>query len=112
MSAAKFYDYMGGGKPILAAIHPRGPERRLLEELRAGWWADIHDVADIRRLFLDAAVRGNTVLTAFKPDTEKIARYERKVLAQRYAALLHSIAGKQREQGSQIQAAELTREVG
>ena len=111
-AAAKLYDYMGGGKPILAAIHPRGPERHLIEQLRAGWWADIHDVADIRRLFLDAAVRGNTVLTAFKPDTEKIARYERKVLAQRYAALLHSIAGKQREQGSQIQAAELTREAG
>ena len=107
----KFYDYVGGGKPILGVVRPEGETRRLFDELRAGWWADIHNVADIRQLFLDAAARGNTLLTAFKPDTEKIARYERKVLAQGYAALLHSIAGKQGEKGSQIQAAELTVEV-
>jgi glycosyltransferase involved in cell wall biosynthesis len=108
----KFYDYVGGGKPILGAVEPDGETRRLFDELRAGWWADIHDVADIRRLFLDAAIRGDSLLTAFKPDTEKIGRYERKVLAQRYAALLHSIASKQLEQGSQSQAAELTRKAG
>ncbi len=108
----KFYDYVGGGKPILGAVDPGGETRRLFDELRAGWWADIHDVADIRQLFLDAAVRGNSLRNTFEPDTEKVARYERKVLAQRYAALLHSIAGKQRGQGSQIQAAELTREAG
>ena len=108
---AKFYDYVGGGKPILACIHPNGDIRAMLEELRAGWWADIHDVADIRRLFLDAAARCNTLLTTFEPDTKKIARYERKVLAQRYAALLHSIAGRQHKNGARIQAAELTLEV-
>jgi hypothetical protein len=110
--SAKFYDYVGAGKPILACIHPDGDIRVMLEELRAGWWADIQDVAGIRQLFLDAAASGNTLPAAFKPDTEKIARYERKVLAQRYAALLHSIAGKQRENGSQIQAPELTRKAG
>ena len=29
----KFYDYVGGGKPILGAVHPGGETRRLLEEL-------------------------------------------------------------------------------
>ncbi len=112
MSEASSTTTSAGANPFSAPFIPRAKLAACFEELRAGWWADIHDVAGIRRLFLDAAVRGNSLLTAFQPDTEKIAQYERKVLAQRYAALLHSIAGKQREQGSQIQAAELTREAG
>ncbi len=88
----KFYDYVGGGKPILGAVHPEGETRRLLEELRAGWWAPVDEVKAIRKLFLDAAVRGKAPFADFKPDTDRIAQYERKALAQRYAALLHSIA--------------------
>jgi hypothetical protein len=88
----KFYDYVGGGKPILGAVHAQGETRRLLEEMRAGWWADVQDVEAIRRLFLDAAARGNSLPLEFRPDTAKIAQYERKVLARRYAELLHSIA--------------------
>jgi glycosyltransferase involved in cell wall biosynthesis len=87
----KFYDYIGGGKPILGTIIPEGETRRLLEELRAGWWAGNRDVEGIRRLFIDVAARGNSLLDEFHPDLEKIAQYERKVLAQRYAGLLHSI---------------------
>jgi len=93
----KFYDYAGGGKPILGALNVNGETRRLFDELRVGWWADIEDVDSIRRLFVDAAARGTSHQREFQPDREKIAQYERKVLAQRYAALLHSIAGKQRE---------------
>lgn len=103
--AAKFYDYIGAGKPILATVHPGGEVRRLLEELRAGWWAASRDIEGIRRLFVDAAARGNSFATAFQPDLEKIAQYERKVLAQRYAVLLHSIARRQREPDSQAPAA-------
>ena len=51
----------------------------------------------IRQLFVDAAARGDSLLSEFQPDIEKIAQYERKVLAQRYAGLLHSIAGTQHE---------------
>jgi glycosyltransferase involved in cell wall biosynthesis len=97
----KFYDYAGGGKPILGAVHPEGETRRLLEELRAGWWAGNQDVEGIRQLFIDAAARGDSLAAEFQPDREKIARYERKVLAERYARLLHSIAASQRGQLSQ-----------
>ena len=90
----KFYDYVGGGKPILGAVNSQGESRRLLDDLRAGWWADIHDVQGIRQLFLDAAARGSSLPIVFQPDLQKIAQYERKVLAQRYAKLLHSIAGR------------------
>jgi glycosyltransferase involved in cell wall biosynthesis len=97
--SSKFYDYVGGRKPILGAVHAEGETRRLFDELRAGWWAGNHDVDGIRRLFLDAAARGNSLLTEYKPDTEKIAQYERKVLARRYAGLLHSIGYSCDKQG-------------
>jgi glycosyltransferase involved in cell wall biosynthesis len=103
--SAKFYDYIGAGKPILATVHPTGDVRRLLEELRAGWWAGSRDVEGIRELFLDAAARENSLTDEFQPDTEKIAQYERKVLAQRYASLLHSIARRSHQADSDIAAA-------
>ena len=102
----KFYDYVGGGKPILGAVNSDGESRRLLDELRAGWWADIHDVQGIRQLFVDAAARGSSLLAEFQPDLQKIAQYERKVLAQRYARLLHSIAGGQHERYTQTPEAQ------
>ena len=90
--AAKFYDYVGSGKPILATIHPQGDVRRLLEELRAGWWADSRDLTAICNLFIDAATRADRLASEFRPDIAKIGEYERKPVAQRYASLLQSIA--------------------
>jgi hypothetical protein len=90
----KFYDYLGSGKPILGAVHPEGETRALLERTRGGWWAAIDDVDGIRKLLLDAVNRGDSLLDEFHPDTERIAQYERAVLARRYARLLHSIAGR------------------
>jgi glycosyltransferase involved in cell wall biosynthesis len=98
--AAKFYDYIGAGKSILATVHPGGEVRRLLEELRAGRWVGSRDVEGIRQLFIETADRGNSQLASFRPDLVKIAQYERKALAHRYACLLHSIAGSERECGS------------
>ena len=100
--AAKFYDYIGGGKPILAAVHPQGDERRMLEELRAGWWAGNRDVKGIRQLFVDAAARVDSLHSTFHPDADKIAHYERKALAHSYAELLHSIVCRQNGAGSHV----------
>ncbi len=84
---AKFYDYIGSGKPILGALHRAGYLCRLLEDLRARWW-----VKAVRQLFVEAAARGKAPFTDFRPDTAKIAQSERRILTQRYTALLHSIA--------------------
>jgi hypothetical protein len=75
-------------------VHPEGETRRLLEEMRAGWWASIDDVEGIGKLFIEAAGRGRALGNVFQPDLEKIAQYERKVLAQRYARLLRVLAEK------------------
>jgi glycosyltransferase involved in cell wall biosynthesis len=104
--AAKFYDYIGAAKPILATVHPGGEVRRLLEEMRAGWWVGSRDVEGIRQLFIETAARGNSQLASFHPDLEKIAQYERKALAHRYACLLHSIARSERQCSSQMSSAE------
>jgi hypothetical protein len=73
----------------------------MIEDLRAGWWADSSDVEAIRELFLETAVCGGSRLESFQPDTAKIAQYERKPIAQRYAALLHTIASSVRARNSQ-----------
>jgi glycosyltransferase involved in cell wall biosynthesis len=90
----KFYDYVGGGKPVLGSVRVGGATHQLMDELHAGWWASSDDVDGTRQLFIDAAQRGASLGAVYHPDETLIAQYERKVLAQRYAALLHSIAGQ------------------
>lgn len=89
--AAKFYDYLGGGKPILGVVHKDGDVRRLLEETRVGRWADVDDVEAITRMLTDT-LRGEREDSA--PDYERIAAYHRRPLAARYAALLKDLAAK------------------
>jgi glycosyltransferase involved in cell wall biosynthesis len=105
--SAKFYDYIGAGKPILACVHPDGDARLLLDKLRAGWWADSQDVAAIRKLFQDAANRGNPPFADFRPDTTGIAAFERSVIAARYANLLHSIANNSAANATPTHPAEI-----
>jgi hypothetical protein len=94
--AAKFYDYLGGGKPILAAVHPDGDVRRLLEETHSGQWADSADPQAIRRM-LEEAVTSSDL--AVKPDFGRIAAYHRRPLTARYAAILKSlIEAKQKKE--------------
>ena len=89
--SAKFYDYIGGRKPILACVPPQSDARSLLEELNAGWWAGNDDVEAIRQMFIDAVVRRDSLSESFQPASEKIARFERAVVAREYASFLHSL---------------------
>lgn len=89
--AAKFYDYLGGGKTIVAAVHPEGDVRKLLEETGAGIWADVADVNSI----------GNLLLSILAPQPRipqrndlTIAGYHRRPLAARYAELLRGLTLK------------------
>jgi hypothetical protein len=97
--AAKFYDYLGGGKPILGAVHPDGDVRRLLEETGAGWWSDVDDVEAIRRMLVEAIERQATLGEAFRPNRERIAGYHRRPLAHGYAVLLRELAETQKSSG-------------
>ncbi len=85
---AKFYDYLSGGKPIVATLHPQGDVRLLLEETGAGIWADIGSVDALRAMLLKL-LTGEVPLP--KPDLDRIASYHRRPLAARYAALLKDL---------------------
>ncbi len=86
--AAKFYDYLGGGKPIVAAVHPAGDVRRLLEETGAGIWADVGSVDAIRAMLLQLLEKNSRMP---EPNLDGIASYHRRPLAARYAALLKAL---------------------
>ena len=88
--AAKFYDYLGGGKPIVAAVHPEGDVRRLLEETGAGIWADIGSVDAIRAMLLQLLDESSATRIP-EPHLDRIASYHRRPLAARYAALLKAL---------------------
>lgn len=96
--AAKFYDYLGGGRPILAAVHRDGDVRRLLEETRAGRWADVGDPAAIARMIEEAVTSPAANVT---PDYGRIAQYHRRPLAALYAKMLKHLVEGESESESQ-----------
>jgi glycosyltransferase involved in cell wall biosynthesis len=97
--AAKFYDYLGGGKPILGVVHPQGDVRRLLEETRAGRWADVNDPSAIRAILKESV---ESVGALLQPDLQRIAAYHRRPLTVRYAALLKILVEANPRRNEQI----------
>lgn len=93
---AKFYDYIGAGKPVLAAVNPQGATRRMIEHLQAGRWADINDQAAIREMLIDASRQQDSTSNVFLPDKDRISMFERRVLSRRYAELLREVAASTR----------------
>ncbi|QEE29646.1 glycosyltransferase family 4 protein [Terriglobus albidus] len=91
--AAKVYDYLGGGRPIIAAIHPDGDIRRILEETEAGIWADVRDANSIRQLLAQIIEATATSQCSFRPRADVIARYHRRSITRRYASLLQKLVG-------------------
>jgi hypothetical protein len=94
--AAKLYDYLGSGRPILAAVHPTGDVRRILDQTRAGWSADIDNPIEIANLLTESIFRTPNLTHHFHPDTQAIAAYHRRPIAARYATLLRAIANQAR----------------
>ncbi len=90
--AAKFYDYLGSGKRMVAAVHPEGDVRRLLERTRAGWWSDAGDVGAIGRMLVEVLSGAASEEGLPGPDFEEIARFHRRAVAERYGELLTRVA--------------------
>ena len=91
--AAKVYDYLGGCRPIIAAIHPDGDIRRILEETEAGIWADVRDANSIRQLLAQMIETAATSQCFFRPRADVIARYHRRSITRGYASLLQKLVG-------------------
>lgn len=99
--AAKFYDYLAGGKPIFAAVHPQGDVQKLLEDTGTGRWADVSDPSAIATLLMEllgaAEMKGEA--PSRRPD--RIAAFHRRAITEKYAALLKSLV-KRSSAGGEI----------
>ena len=91
--SAKFFDYLSGSKPIVAAVVPSGDVRLRLEETGAGYWADVDDPAAISSLLRSILSTPPTAPPLERKPAE-IAKYHRRVLAAQYADLLIELDGK------------------
>lgn len=86
--SAKFYDYVSGSRPIIAAVNPGGDVRRLLEETGTGYWADSSSPAEMTALL-------TRILTGpaepLQRNEAEIAKYHRRALAAQYGTLLREL---------------------
>lgn len=88
--SAKFYDYLGTGKPIVAAVHPDGDVRRLIEQTGSGLWVDINQPAAIRDMLAGILAPGPRPLPVRAEAA--IAGFHRASLAALYARHLQTLA--------------------
>lgn len=88
----KVYEYIGVKKPILAIAPRNGAIAELIAETRAGLIAHQSEISDIAEnilgLFQNWKRERGTGQTAFNPNTEIIANYERRNAAKALAELL------------------------
>ena len=67
------YEYLRLGKPILALTPPGSEVARLIDEAKAGFWADLNDPAAIRALAL-RMLQWKEAGKPFAPDRARISR--------------------------------------
>lgn len=87
---AKAYEYLRTGRPIVALTDPSGDTGRLLETMQARWVAPLES-ADAIAALLPEVVAGLRRGEAPVVPRDAVARYSRRALTQRLAALLDDI---------------------
>ncbi len=88
----KAFEYLGTRKPVLAAV-PHGDPRDLIEQARAGWCVDPHDVGAIKTLLAEMIERKAAGTLRTEPDEQFIRQFERRELTRRLASLFDSLLG-------------------
>ncbi len=89
----KVYEYIGSDRPLIAVAPERGAIADLIAETRGGYVAHQSNVAGIANAFLalySDHIKGTRSLL---PDTEAIARYERRTTTGELAHLLDTLTG-------------------
>jgi len=93
----KLYEYMGSGKPVLAAV-PEGEAARLVRSVYGGESVvDPADVGRIARRFVEEFERWRKGVTVAAPDPALISQFDRRRLTSRLAALLDDAADGTRQ---------------
>jgi glycosyltransferase involved in cell wall biosynthesis len=90
----KVYEYIGSGHPLLAVAPERSAIADLIVETRSGYVAHQSNIAGIAQAFLRLYRDHVNGTRSLAPDTEAIARYERKNTTGELAGLLDGLTGK------------------
>jgi glycosyltransferase involved in cell wall biosynthesis len=88
----KTYEYLGAGRPILGAL-PDGDARDLLVEAGNAVLCRPGDVEAMARLILEQVARAARGEPVPAPRADVLARYERRALTTRLAAVFDEVAG-------------------
>ena len=87
----KVYEYIGSGRPVLAVAPERSAIADLIEETRGGYVAHQTNVSGIASAFLQLYDDHRTGKRSMQPDSEAVARYERRNVTGRLAELLDEL---------------------
>jgi len=87
----KLMEYINTGKPILATVPVNGAAAQLIRETGTGFVADCDDVETTARHFKMLYDYWKSGTDFFRPDWEKIARYERRELTKKLADIFDGL---------------------
>jgi glycosyltransferase involved in cell wall biosynthesis len=87
----KTYEYVGSGRPILAAV-PEGDARELLTEAGTALICAPRDVDRMTELLATALDRWRRGVQPPTPNADVVARYERRRQTQQLADVIHRVA--------------------
>jgi hypothetical protein len=90
--AAKVFDYLLTGKPVVAIVDPGGNTSRLLNQANVGFCAKTRDVADVRRALERALSFKGSPPRVVVPTEEPLRAFSRQHLVTELGALFDEVA--------------------
>ncbi|MDD4013181.1 MAG: glycosyltransferase [Candidatus Omnitrophica bacterium] len=96
---AKIFEYIPTGVPVLGIVPP-GFESDLIRDTRTGFTAEANNVDSIKSTLEGIYRRYKTGVLGVDPEPEEIAKYDRKVLAGKLAAIMDALVAKDRKGNS------------
>jgi len=90
----KVYEYLAMGIPILAVTAADGELAKVMEETKAGLWADPNDPEGIARMLTTAIEAVEKQHPVASHCWENIEKYDRRNLTREYAGLMRASAGR------------------
>ncbi|MDD3089734.1 MAG: hypothetical protein PHT95_07305, partial [Candidatus Omnitrophica bacterium] len=96
---AKIFEYIPTGVPVLGIVPP-GFESDLIRDTRTGFTAEANNVDSIKSTLEGIYRRYKTGCLGVDPVLEEIAKYDRKVLAGKLAAIMDALVAKDRKGNS------------
>lgn len=88
----KVYEYIGSGRPIIT-LAPEGAVTQVVEETASGRCARSRDIDGIADIFLDFYLQWEAGTLGTAQHRDDVARFERREVTRRLAALLDEMAG-------------------